>query len=189
MHHVRTLARACKYGYKPAKEWSLVKTLTFQNVLEQPIRKKSEYKRKTIQNCCFPWLQSPQRHRLFTGADGTDVPSLLTQQACAIPPLLELCAPSHRNSDVVTSGASPIHNLKVTIVISAVLYRQEIKLLKSGVLVSLTRWLPGNPMGLTPFSVDFFTENAKILTVNVLNGCAQHARRHVERWFITPLNA
>ncbi len=64
-------------------------------------------KRKMVQNCCFLWPQSPQRHRLFTGADGTDVPSLLTQQARAIPPLLELCAPSHRNNTWSLQGRPP----------------------------------------------------------------------------------
>ena len=69
-----------------------------------------------------------------------DVPSLHTQQACAIPPLLELCTPSHRNNDMVTSGASSIPSIVVTIVISAVLYVQKIRLLKK-VVSSLTRGL------------------------------------------------
>ena len=94
----------------------------------------SKYKRKKYKTAVFRGHSPLREHRLFIGADGTDVPSLLTQQARAIPPLLELCAPSHGNNDVVTSGASPIHNLKVKIAISAVLYRQQIRKLKNGVV-------------------------------------------------------
>ncbi len=123
-------------------------------------------KRKKCKIAVFCGHSPLRDHRLFTGADGTDIPSLLTQQARAIPPLLKLCAPSHRNNDVVTSGASPIHNLKVTIVISAVLYRRQIRLLKSGVLVNTLS--ARKPHGAVAVFSRFFTEITKILALNVL---------------------
>jgi hypothetical protein len=77
--------------------------------------------RKKKQNCCLLWLQSPLRPCLFTGANGTDVPSALQRQARPIPPLLELWAPSHRSNERITSRASSFGNHDDIMVISAVL--------------------------------------------------------------------
>jgi hypothetical protein len=89
--------------------------------------------RNTVLNCCFPCPQSSAKPCLITGGDGTDVLSLPKQQARAIPPLLELCAPRHGNNDLVTSRASPICHLNDTMVISAVLYRRKLQKLKIGI--------------------------------------------------------
>ncbi len=67
------------------------------------------------------------------GADGTDVTSWLSQPARAISPLLELCAPRHGNTDVVTSKASLICHLDDTTLILANCDRQKTQKLKSGV--------------------------------------------------------
>lgn len=56
----------------------------------------------------------------------SETPSFLSQQAHAIPPLRERCAPSHRNTDVITSGASSI-NLNDKALVFAVCERRKIQ--------------------------------------------------------------
>jgi hypothetical protein len=68
---------------------------------------------KIEQNCSFLWPQSPQRPRLFIGADGMAVASVNVHQAQATLPLLELCAPNHRKSRLDMFRASPSRILMV----------------------------------------------------------------------------
>ncbi len=83
------------------------------------------------------FVYSPPRDPVSTGADGTDVPLMLSHQARATPPLLKLCAPRHGNNDTITSKTSLIRNLIDTMLVSTQTDEEKTQQIENGVFSAM----------------------------------------------------